>query len=242
MDQTARLEVFKAQVQNVRSIWSAMRQVHRSINSALRINDEPRAEAFTKVYALMFCAWTEANFSKVLHTPYGFELDEIAQVQAAKNDNGIAAAWKKCVELGLRHLKAGRGNFKPNAQKKLAEFIDGHVFDPSLLRNKLAHGQWVVALNRENVAIQNDLTARIAALDIVRIGAWIEGHILLAELVEHLVESPERAFMRDWYQYVTDIEAKVVEYEKRTFGEHVKRLRAKDEITGAKDKRRRVLE
>jgi len=190
------------------------------------------------MYALLFCAWAEANFSKVLHTPYGFDLGEIEQVQAAKNDDGIVAAWKKCVELGLRHLDAKRGSFKPNAQKKLTEIIDGHVFDPSLLRNKLAHGQWVVALNRKNTAVQADLTARIAALDIVVIAAWIEGHALLAQLVEHLIESPKKAFMRDWYQYVTKIEEKVVEYEKRTLDEHVKRLRAKDSITNAKNKRR----
>lgn len=238
MDQTAKLEVFKAQVKNARSLSSAMLQVHRSINHSLRVNDLPRAEAFTKIYALMFCAWAEANFSKVLHTPHGFELDEIGQVQAAKSDHGIAAAWKKCVEVGLLHLDAKRGSFKPNAQKKLTKFIDGHVFDPSLLRNKLAHGQWVVALNRENTAVQVDMTTRIAALDIIKIGAWIEVHLLLAQLVEHLIESPKKAFMRDWHQYVTDIEGKVVEFEARTLEEHVRRLRKKDEKTGAKAKRK----
>jgi len=62
MDQTAKLAVFQAQVKNVRSLKTAMSQVHRTINDALRANDQPRAKAFTKIYALMFCAWAEENF------------------------------------------------------------------------------------------------------------------------------------------------------------------------------------
>jgi hypothetical protein len=237
MDHTAKLAVFQSQTENVQSLKTAMRQVHRSVNDALRANDQPRVEAFTKIYALLFCAWAEANFSKVLHTPYGLEIDEIEQIQAAKA-GGIAAAWKKCVQLGLRHLDVKSGSFKPNAQQKLEEIIDAHVFDPSLLRNKLAHGQWVIALNRDSDAIQNDLTAKIRALDVVAISAWLDGHRLLAELVEHLIESPKKAFIRDWYQYVIDIESQILASEQRTLQEHIKRLRAKDQATGATAKRR----
>ena len=140
MDRTAQLEVYRAQTTNVKALQTAMRQLRHSINRSLRANDAPAVEVFTKFYALAFCAWSEANFSKLLHTPHGFSLDEIAQVQRAKAD-GISAAWKKCVELGLRHLDVDRGSFKPNAKQKLDAIITQHVFDPSLLRNKLAHGQ-----------------------------------------------------------------------------------------------------
>ena len=214
-----------------------MRQVHRSINAALRANDQLTVQAFTKIYALLFCAWAETNFSKVVHTPYGLDLDEIAQVQAAK-DIGIAVAWKKCVQLGLRHLDAKRGNFKPNARQRLEAAIGDHVFDPSLLRNKLAHGQWVTALNRDNDAIQEEYTTKIKELDVVKIGGWIAGHELLAGLVEHLIESPKKTFIRDWYKYVVDLEHEMIEAERKTLKEHVTKLLAKDERTGAHVKRR----
>ena len=55
-------------------------------------------------------------------------------------------------------------------------------FDATVLAAK----EWVVALNRDNDAVQNDLTAKIRGLDVVAIRAWIDGHRLLAELVEHL--------------------------------------------------------
>jgi hypothetical protein len=237
MDQAARLQVYQAQTENVRSMLTAMRQVHRSINAALRANNQPSVHAFTRVYTLLFCAWAEANFSKVLHTPHGFDLDEIAQVQVAKV-LGIREAWKKSVQLGLRHLDVKRGNFLPNARKKLDAAIDAHVFDPSLLRNKLAHGQWVTALNRNNDAIQMDITNKIAKLDVVGVGGWIEGHKLLTGLVENSIESPNKTFMRDWYDHVTQLEGKMIEAEGRTLQEHVSRLLAKDDRTGASEKRK----
>lgn len=237
MDQNARLAIFQAQVTNVRSLLAAMRQVHRSVNTALRANDQPAARAFTKIYALLFCAWAEANFSKVIHTPHGLDLDEIAQVQAAK-DAGIGPAWKKCVELGLRHLDVKRGSFKPNARKKLEEAIDAHVFDPSVLRNKLAHGQWIIALNRDNDAVQGELTKTIEDLDVVKISGWLACHELLAGLVEHLIESPKKAFMRDWHEYVINLEERMSEAELMTLADHVARLRGKDARTHAREKRR----
>ncbi|WP_189381883.1 hypothetical protein [Gemmobacter nanjingensis] len=236
MDQAAKLAVFQSQVQNARSLKTALLQVHRCVNEALRSNDQARVSAFTKTYALIFCSWAEANFSKIIHTPYGFEIDEIRQIQEAKGE-GIASAWKKAVDLGLRHLDAKRGSFQPNTKKKLFEVIDRHVFDPSLCRNKLAHGQWTVALNRQNDAIQADLTAQIAALDIVRVSSWIRGHELMAEAVEALIESPRKAFMRDWYQYVVELEAAIIAAEQRTLQQHVQKLIAKDVRTGAREKR-----
>jgi hypothetical protein len=136
MDYDSKLSVYRAQVENVKSLHKAMRQVHRSINAGLRDNDQTAVEAFTKIYALLFCAWAEANFSKVIHTPHGFELDEIDQINRAKM-KGVSDAWKKCADLGLRHLDSKRGSFQPNAKQKLNVAIDNYVLDPSVLRNRL---------------------------------------------------------------------------------------------------------
>jgi hypothetical protein len=203
-----------------------MGQVHRAVNVALRTGQQPPVEALTKVYALLFCAWSEANFSKIVHTPYGFDLHEIAQVQVAKS-NGIRAAWKKCVELGLQKLEAKRSSFRPNVRQRLEVAIDRHVYDPSLLRNKLAHGQWAIALNRSNDALQDELTKEIAGLDIVRIGSWITIQTLVAEMVECLIESPQKAFMRDWYSYVSSLEQAIESAESRTLDAHLRILQAK---------------
>lgn len=234
MDQKQRLAIFEAQTKNVRGLKSAMKQVHRSINVALRTDQNATAQELTKVYALLYCGWAEANFSKIIHTPYGFELTEIAQIKQYAGSDGrmvkrsVVEAWRKSVELGLRHLDAQkRGSFQPNAKKKLFEAIDAHVFDPSLLRNKLAHGQWAVALNRTNDRVQQKLTDKISRLTIVDVMAWVQAQNLLAGMVETLIESPKKSFMRDWYEYVVEIETQIREAERRTLAEHIKLLKSK---------------
>lgn len=226
MDNENKLEIYQAQVKNVRSLKECLGQVRRSINAAIRSNDMVAVNAYTRIYALLYCSWSEAAFSKTLHTPYGFDLSEIQQVQAAKRSS-VADGWKKSVELGLRHLQVQQGSFKPNAKQKLFRLIDRHISDPSKLRNKLAHGQWAIALNRSNEAVNDELTQQIIGLDIVKIDAMMTGHTLLSNLVEHLIESPTKAFMRDWYQYVVRIEEDILASEGRTIAEHSSRLKRK---------------
>jgi hypothetical protein len=237
MDNAAKLVVYQAQVQNVRSVQVALKQISRLINCSLRHNDSTQTEHLTKIYALMFCTWAEANFLKVIHTPHGLELDELEQIKASKRTS-IVSGWKKAIELGLRHLDANRGSFKPNARKKLEELVDSHVFDPSLLRNKLAHGQWLVALNRDNDAVNAKLTAEIGSLDVVKIASWIEIHRLLSGVVETLLESPKKAFVRDWYEYAVELGDKMDDAELRTLADHVAILKTKDARSGAASKAR----
>jgi hypothetical protein len=228
MNQDEKLAVYEAQVKNVRALKSGLRLTKQRLNHALASDDKAASESATRIYALLFCAWAEANFSKLVHTPYGFDLDEIAQIKVLQR-NGIATAWEKCVELGLRHLDAKRGSFKPNAKQKLEELIKAYVFDPALLRNKLAHGQWVVALNRENTALQPEITSQIGDLNVVLIDSWQRRHEILALAVETLVESPKKTFVRDWFHVVVAIEAELAKTATWTLAGHISVLKRKAE-------------
>lgn len=237
MDSNAKLAVFKAQVENVRSLDSAIKQVKRAINAELRSNNQAAVDSFTKIYVLLFCSWAEANFSKVIHTPHAFNSDELAQIKIVKDQLGISEGWKKCVELGARHLEMKQGSFKPNALKLLNETIGSYVFDPSLIRNKLIHGQWKIALNRRNDNENPDYTKKILDLHTIKITGWYECHKLLASLVEVLAESPRKAFVRDWYSDTITLKEKMQESDNKTIERHTTLVRAKDARTDARRKR-----
>jgi hypothetical protein len=85
--------------------------------------------------------------------------------------------------------------------------------------------------------VQTDLTNLLSRLDIVTISGWLKTHELLAGLVESLVESPNKAFMRDWYVEVERLETEIVAARNRTLADHVAILNAKDTRTGADAKR-----
>lgn len=99
----------------------------------------------------------------------------------------------EAVKLGLRHVPAQRGSFTPNARQLLARAIKKWVYEPSLLRNKIAHGQWKIALNRKNNALQNDITRDLTVLTVTQIDGWFSCHEQLALLVGMLIVSPKKA-------------------------------------------------
>lgn len=207
MDNKFRLEVFEAQTQNVRELDQARKQITRTINEALRRDNKASAKAQTKILVLVYSAWSEALFSKIIHTPYGFNHDEIQQIKKTHMENGISEGWKKCVELGLRRIASSpRSNYLPNIQRKLLQILDEFVFAPSKLRNKIAHGQLKVALNRKNTAVNQDMTEEITNLDVVSVTMWFDVQWQLSQIIEALIESPDRAFHRDYWEMIDRLE------------------------------------
>src|SRR5262249_32476287 len=98
MDAAARRKIYEAQVENVHSLEAARRQINRAINRALRANDDAMAEVQTKLLGLLFCAWAEANFLKMLHMHSHLTLAEIQQIKRRWGDLGIIEGWYKCIE------------------------------------------------------------------------------------------------------------------------------------------------
>jgi hypothetical protein len=227
MDNAVRSLIYVAQVENVRCLELAMTQVRRAVNDGLRKGNEPQAVVQTKVYAQTFCSWAESNFSKVIHTPHGFTLVELAEVKRTWSNKSLADGWLKAVQLGLKKVPAQRSNFAPNARQTIERLIHQYVREPALLRNKIAHGQWSTALNRTNSAINHEITAALASLNVVDIERWHGGHARLAGIVESLIESPGRTFARDYWPQLMELERYTAEAAARTLEDRVKALRAK---------------
>lgn len=228
MDQSSRLAVYEAQTKNVKEVDKVRRQINRAINDALKRGDKIAAQALTKTMALVFCAWVEANFSKVIHTPYGFSLDEIQQIKKIYRENGLEKGWEKCLELGtLKASKRKNSNYVPNIRLELRRLIQKYIVEPSLLRNKIAHGQWTIALNRENSAENTDLTNSLASLDIVTISKWFKVHGHISQIVESLIESPNKAFHRDYWFEITELKEFIAKTEGWSLEQKVNKLKQK---------------
>ena len=125
--------MFAAQTENVRALEQAWKHINKAINAAYSSGDTSSSEIHTKLLAQVYCAFAEAVFSKVIHTPNGLDLDEIAQVKA-KGKKNIVEAWKKCVELSLRRVQGRSSGHVANTRQKIEALIDSFVLDPSLLR------------------------------------------------------------------------------------------------------------
>lgn len=206
MDESQRLSVFNAQTENVRELKRAWTHINRQINSSLLKGDKVATVIQTKVLAVVYCALAEATFSKIIHTPHGLTLDEIEQIKKCSNADGVKSGWTKCAELAISRVDGGSSGYVPNVLRKLSSLIQEFIYDPSLLRNKLAHGQWSVALNRENTAVNSEITREIEGCTIIDL--YRREHALerLGAIIEDMIESPNRAHRRDYWVHLTKLE------------------------------------
>lgn len=232
MNEQDREDVFRAQTTNVQELERAWKLLNRQLNAQMVANNSSATLIDTKLLALLYSALAEATFSKIIHTPHGLSLAYISQIKAAVNSSGVKAGWTKCIELALHNVAASKSNHGPNIHLRLERLVHAYIFDPSLIRNKLAHGQWKIALNRANDAVNSDLTAQMAALDVIRLYRLKEALTSLAGLVEDIIESPNKAHMRDFWPRIYAMQDKQYEMSQWTLQEKLAQLRRKGE--GAK--------
>jgi hypothetical protein len=226
MDREQQLKVFQAQVQNIKELDGAWRHIKRSINADLVVGRHASAQIHTKTLTLVYCAWSEAVLSKLVHTPYGFSLNEIEQIKLAQKSS-VVDAWKKSIQLALAKVGSRKGSYIPNIQLRLTRLVSKYIEEPSLVRNKVAHGQWKVALNRENTNVNAAISQQISDLSVVQLDLWREAFLGLAEIVEAMIESPDRAFHRDYWPIISRIEDHLAQTAKYSLERKVALLRAK---------------
>ncbi|PKV46762.1 hypothetical protein CLU92_4192 [Janthinobacterium sp. 61] len=220
--------IFSAQTKNVRALNSAWTHLVRTINRDLVSGNEVSLKTHTQLLGLLYCSWAESIFLKLIHTPRGFDGGMINQIQKVKKDNGVFFAWLKCLELGLLKVPAANaaGDIA-NIRQTLARLIKEYIEEPALLRNKMAHGQWEVALNRENTAINEDISRKIKDIDVVKLMALKSATEIVASCIELLIQSPHMHFRSSIKDVIWEHDQKLAEQSTWTLEEKIAQLKAR---------------
>lgn len=206
MNDSEILAIYMAQSENVRHLKRVIDSYRRDINRDLRKSNDFQINAKTKIMALLYSAWSEAQLLQIAYTPNGFSSTDIQSIIQAKK-NGITKGWRKMINLAFQ--KVGDPATDPNTKARLDELlrlIETHIDGPSKLRNKIAHGQWVKALNSTSNKINSDLTNQLDQLDPVQIHRQLDMHQYLGRLIRDLIQSPENGFGRDYLKNITDLQ------------------------------------
>ncbi|HET6806906.1 MAG TPA: hypothetical protein VFH59_15840 [Frateuria sp.] len=226
MDRHKQLEIYHWQTANVRKLDTAFKHVRRVLNLALLRNDAVLVEVQTKTLAFLYSCWTEAIFYKLIHTPHCFSLAEINQIKRQVKSAGISGGWRKAVQLSLLRINAINGDI-PNRRQRIERLLRRYIEEPSQLRNRIAHGQWVEALNSEGTDKNIALTDALKNIDFIQIERLRAGCTALAAVIESLVESPNKAFHADYYSVLTNSEEELRVMGGYSLSGHLARLRAK---------------
>ncbi|MBM2770486.1 hypothetical protein [Burkholderia anthina] len=192
--------LYLAQSENVRALLKAIDGVVRDINHQIRKGDDFQVSIKTKMLALTYSAWSEAQFVQILYTPNSFSSSEIKKISEEKERQGIARGWR-CM-LTLASQKIENDEVKKIISQRLTALINLvkiYIEQPATIRNKIAHGQWVRALNSKNTRENARLSSALASLDPVFIEKMVKVHQCLGRIVRDLVQSPKNGF-DSWYK------------------------------------------
>lgn len=212
MPPTKNYNVFKACVVNFRKLDSTRKDFGKLLNEQIPRRTDADIHHLGQISALLFSVWAEARFLKIIYTPYGFDSGEIDSILACSS---LEQKWCRAIDIALRHAK--RSDLQRyKIRSRLRKLVRDYVVGPTLLRNKLAHGQWAIALNNSASAINSSTTASLAQMDAIRVDLWYTVFGRLAELVESLIESPEKEFQREYWAFIDSIENEVRERKKWT--------------------------
>ncbi|MDD2994987.1 MAG: hypothetical protein PHP99_02080 [Paludibacter sp.] len=225
------LIIYQSSVKNVRELKTQSKNLKKLINKAIISSDNQSIELLTKLFALLYSAFAETCFLKMIHTPYGFSDDYIYQITSQRN---LEQQWNKCLELAFAAINniANKGEIQ-NKKQTLERYIKLYIIDPSQIRNKIAHGQWSIALNSENTDKNDITTQKIASLDYVNIDILFQIYEKIGQTVEDLIESPSKAHFNFFYNHMAELE---------TLIEKTKSWSLESKIEVLKEKKRRFEE
>lgn len=195
------------------------------LNHYLVKNNSFQVSIKTKLLSLLYSALSEAQFTQILHTPFGFRYSEILNI---KNQNSLVKSWHLMLDIALKRVGDWNTNRDLKIRRaKLNDFIDEYIGEPQELRNKIAHGQWVYALNSNTTNENPNTTSRISGLDVVKITIWFEVHQYLCFIIRDLIQSPQKGFHNNYWINLANLEEFLEKSRHWTLEKRVKSLKVK---------------
>lgn len=232
-------QIFFSSCENVRELAKSLKVTKRDINSDILRGKESDLLAHTKLLALLYCCYAEALFTKIVHTPYGLDLRDVNDIRRQRD---IVSKWNRCIELAVGQLSKGRPNLDAldeqgqmkrnhphNVEQALKRMVERYVSVPVTARNKLAHGQYVQAFNSGMTRLNNETTALIGSLNVVRIETDLFALEQLSAILEDLIETPKKGHFRYYFPNVVELESELQRRDKFTLEAKKMRLKEKRE-------------
>ncbi|HUM84792.1 MAG TPA: hypothetical protein PLN48_13620 [Lachnospiraceae bacterium] len=195
-------DIFIACTQNAQDLKKQRKRLLLLSNRAIREMNDADLNSLTKLYALLYSAYAEVSLLKLIHTPTAFSDSEISQIQNGRN---IEEKWERCVEFAFAklNLTSNAGEIA-NKKQTLTRILDEYIIRPSQIRNKIAHGQWVICLNNAGTNINNSATTEIKQLDFVKIDRLFSIYEKFLQCILDLAVS-QKTHYRDYYYIITEL-------------------------------------
>lgn len=218
--------IFSIQTENVRELEKSWEQGNRLVNESLRVRDEAATAIQTKLMALLFSAYTEAIFSKLIHTPHALTKSEIKTLKAVFKKNAYSG-WVECLHIVVKKITTKDQIHKDQVILVIDRLLENYIKEPSEVRNRMAHGQWIVALNSKNTQENHFITTRIKDLNIITLTKYKKSFTLISLIIEDLIESPDKAHVNTYQDKIDKFSQEQAKMASWTLQGRIKKLKTK---------------
>jgi len=180
-------------------VESAITQVELSIKESIRIHDQIKVDAFTRVLAQLASTWIEVRVYKLIYEPNAFTDSEITNVLQSET---LQQKWENALNYSyFKHFQiSDPQKITDNKYTVLCELIKSDFTDSITIRNRLAHGQWKYAFNSNVTSISSDLTTKIQNENVLKIQIKLQIFKDIAQIIHDLTVS-RPTFDRDYNKY-----------------------------------------
>jgi hypothetical protein len=169
-----RTEICEAHANNRAKLSRAITHLEIALNTAIRSNHKEQEHALVRVVAMLrmaWMAWMESSFSCILHSKNVLTDKQVIFIRSYPNEitkwHGLCEFLFRLQYLGGKQKQLNRVNLGVatfTRYSALKELLDDYIAPFIERRNKLAHGQWHVALTNDGTSKNPDMTSNVWTL------------------------------------------------------------------------------
>lgn len=237
------MSLYQYHCENLRQIESGFDSTVRILRDSISKNKENDIVSFTRMLTYLLSCWTEVRLHKIIEETHSSSFTETQKRKILKTGaslNSVEVKWKYTINIAV--CKAF--NFSETTDRSAIESylntdlinrtryinimgcLENDLRSSITLRNKVAHGQWVHALNRDNTAKNTDITNEMNDMNIVTLQLKQKMYESLANIINDLVVSPT-TFQRDYDRNYSALIANQRNYHQRDYNSYRTSMRSK---------------
>lgn len=241
-----RKTLYRAHVENLRSIDIAIKSVREALRDAIAFSREGPERALSRTYLFLVGAWAETRLQKILLEPnagaeavlasHNFSVAQIDQWGALVRN---AYDWHRLNSS----IEGSELSYLEKKKDSLLQLLDSDLKPVIGLRNKIAHGGFVYAINSKRNAINSDATADISSENYLSIEFKHQILDSIANMINYFLLSPP-AFIRDFDMEYGKMEQARIRLTSRSFENFktslvTQRQRARDALAAGRENRQK---
>ncbi|MBJ7329891.1 MAG: hypothetical protein JHC95_08345 [Solirubrobacteraceae bacterium] len=223
----AQQDLYRWHSENFRAVSTGFERTCSILTLALGDRDEVAVDALTRVATFLLSAKVESRFYKLLYEPpVPDEFRALVNAKAGRAPS-LIDKWKRTVEIAFCEYNHVNRPFQDSvapldSKRQHDVHLSGikHLESIIGLRNKVAHGQWRVALNTSGTDLNAGITARLSAENLMSLQLKDRLAASVANAVNDLVVS-SKTHHRDLGVHRSATEDAIRELETRSWEKYV---------------------